>query len=253
MKTAIVGYGIVGRATHLGLLADDPAVTIKDINIDAYRDTLVQAHELIFVCVPTGNHADMQALLNLCQNLIDQNPKAELVIRSTIPPAYVESVRQVCGSDLVYCPEFLRERKWQQDCQERPVLLASEKPHILVTARLPADHFRVLDLQQLVMIKIMSNVMNAMRVTFANHVYDLCQSYGVDYAGVAPYLDAQQKRPDQSYLMVDQNLRGFGGKCLPKDLQFCIDEFDQRGIVQDLFSAIQTDNSRWPETVRQDL
>lgn len=253
MKTAIVGYGIVGRATHLGLLANDQSVTVRDIGLAPYKGNLIQDHDLIFICVPTADHADMQDLLDLCHDLRCTNAHAEIVIRSTIPPAYLANLQEICREQLVYCPEFLRERRWQQDCLERPLLVSQERTNARITSLLPADSFRLMPIDQLVMIKMMSNVMNAMRVTFANHVYDLCQSYGVDYSGVAPYLDAQQKRTDQSYLMVDANLRGFGGKCLPKDLQFCIDEFSQQGIQQELFSAIQTDNGRWPETVRQDL
>jgi len=55
----------------------------------------------------------------------------------------------------------------------------------------------------------------------------------------------------ESYLEVNEDLRGFGGKCLPKDLDFIINTFNQLGLSQTLFDSVKKDNEQWKITVRE--
>jgi UDPglucose 6-dehydrogenase len=96
---------------------------------------------------------------------------------------------------------------------------------------------------------MLSNNMAAARVVFANHMYELSKAVGADYSNVLnAYL---QVNHDQNYLEVTETMRAFGGKCLPKDLDFLIDTFTKLNIPQTYFTAMKEDNQLWPVTVRK--
>ena len=93
----------------------------------------------------------------------------------------------------------------------------------------------------------MCNNYSAMKVVFANHYYDICKKYGADYDVLLESFG--QARNSQSYMEVNENLRAYGGKCLPKDMDFSIDIFKNCK----LFQAIKDDNCKWKTTIRDDI
>jgi UDPglucose 6-dehydrogenase len=92
-----------------------------------------------------------------------------------------------------------------------------------------------------------SNNFATMRIAFANVFYDLSQSVGADYNTVKDMFFKIQQ--DQTYMEVPghDGTRGFGGKCLPKDLDFLIDTLDTHNIDQNWFKHIRELNKRWKE------
>jgi UDPglucose 6-dehydrogenase len=252
LKIAIVGYGVVGKATHLGLLNSDPDVTINDININQYAESIIESQDLIFVCIPTGNQNEILVAINLCRCLAESNPNAEIVVRSTIPVSYIADLNNACGGRLIYCPEFLRERKWDTDCYIRPILIASSMADLKFFNIVPQEDCTRKSLEEIAIIKLMANVFNSVRITFANHVYEYCKVNNADFNQVISFINNQQRNGLQSYLEVSDDLRGFGGKCLPKDLKFCIDDFEKQNLDQTFFTGIEQDNTSWPTTIRND-
>jgi UDPglucose 6-dehydrogenase len=79
-------------------------------------------------------------------------------------------------------------------------------------------------------------------------MYDLAQSANSDYNKVLSLWQLIENK--QTYLDVGDNLRGFGGKCLPKDLDFLIDTMSERNIEETLFTAVKQDNNKWPTTTK---
>ena len=75
-----------------------------------------------------------------------------------------------------------------------------------------------------------SNNFAIMRIAFANVFYDLSESVGADYDNVLSMW--QKVQQDQSYMEVPghDGTRGFGGKCLPKDLDFLIETLDKQTL-----------------------
>jgi UDPglucose 6-dehydrogenase len=252
LKIAIVGYGVVGKATHLGLLNKDTGVIIKDINIKQYATSVIESQDLIFVCIPTNNQKEIHIAINLCRCLAESNLEAEIVVRSTIPVSYITDLNKACGGRLVYCPEFLRERKWDTDCYIRPILIASSKSDLKFFNIVSEEDCTRKSLEEIAIIKLMTNVFNSMRVTFANHVYEYCKVNYADFDQVISFINNQQRHGLQTYLEVSDDLRGFGGKCLPKDLEFCIDDFQKQNLNQTFFTGIEQDNASWPTTIRND-
>jgi UDPglucose 6-dehydrogenase len=95
-----------------------------------------------------------------------------------------------------------------------------------------------------------SNVLAASKVVFANHFYDLSQKVNADYNKIED-IYKHVEHHDQSYLEVSDHLRAFGGKCLPKDLNFLISTMKEMHLKETYFTAIKQDNEQWPTTIRK--
>lgn len=248
MTAAIVGYGIVGRATHLSLYQNSEDVVTVDA--DTVRDFDAAKHDIIYICVPTSTHDDLLELTALVRRFRSEAPNAVVCIRSSVPVGYISHDLADVNDHIVYLPEFLRERRWQQDCQNNAWVIGSN--HGLHN-KIPIQDDRpryTTGIAEAEVLKMMVNSYAALRVVFANHVHDLAQAYGAQYTSVEKIYDAIQLR-DQNYLQVNPELRGFGGKCLPKDLDFLIGSFARAGLPQTLFDSVRDDNARWPTTVRK--
>ena len=245
MKLGIAGYGIVGKATHKGLL-NNSTVIIHDTSIGTSIEDLYICN-YVFFCIPTETDASIQLLVNDVRRLKVVNPNCKIVIRSTVPVGTCRMIEKIISDKIYYMPEFLRERVWETDCLNRPIIVGSD--HQQIPPWLSIQDCVFCSLEEAEIIKMLSNNMAAARVVFANHIYELSKAVGADYNNVLnAYL---QVNHDQNYLEVTETMRAFGGKCLPKDLDFLIDTFAKLNIPQTYFTAMKEDNQLWPVTVRK--
>ena len=245
MKLGIAGYGIVGKATHKGLLKDS-LVVIHDIARGTTIEDLYVC-KYVFFCIPTDTESSIQVLGDEIKRLKAVNPNCVIVIRSTVPVGTCNTIEKLINDKIYYLPEFLRERMWETDCFNRPLIVGSDNQQ--PPAWLEGQDCILCSLEEAEIIKMMSNNIAAARVVLANHFYELSKAVGADYKNV---LDAYlQVNHDQHYLEVNDNLRAFGGKCLPKDLEFLISTFSKLNLPQTYFTAMKEDNKQWPVTVRK--
>ena len=242
MKFGILGYGYVGKATHRGLL-NDAKVIVHDITFDTKREILKDA-DTVFVCIPTATQTDIDTVITEIQLIQEFNPSATFIIRSTLPLGSCERIQQEVG-DIIYIPEFLRERYWDTDCLKRPLIVGNDNKKL--PKWLLDEEIKTCSTTEAELIKMYSNNFAVMRIAFANVFYDLSENVGADYNKVLDmYLDVQQ---DQTYMEVPghDGTRGFGGKCLPKDLDFLIDTLEDQDINQNWFKHIRELNNGWKE------
>jgi UDPglucose 6-dehydrogenase len=245
MKLGIAGYGIIGKATHRGLL-NNSTVIIHDTSTSTSIEDLYICN-YVFFCIPTDTDASIQLLINNISRLKVVNPTCKIVIRSTLPVGTCRMIEKIISDKIYYMPEFLRERVWETDCLNRPIIVGSD--HQQIPPWLSIQDCVFCSLEEAEIIKMLSNNMAAARVVFANHIYELSKAVGADYNNVLnAYL---QVNHDQNYLEVTETMRAFGGKCLPKDLDFLIDTFAKLNIPQTYFTAMKEDNQLWPVTVRK--
>jgi len=238
-KFGILGYGYVGKATHKGLLKDAKAI-VYDIMFDMPKEVIYEA-DTVFICIPTITETDIDIVINEIKDLKQHNANVEIVIRSTLPLGACEQIQKEAGN-IVYMPEFLRERYWDTDCFKRPLVVGSDNG---IPQWLQDEEIKTCSTKEAELVKMYSNNFEVMRIAFANVFYDLAENVGADYNKVLDmYLDIQQ---DQTYMEVPghDGTRGFGGKCLPKDLDFLIETLDEKGIDQNWFKHIRELNKRW--------
>lgn len=245
MKLGIVGYGIVGKATHKGLL-NDSTVVIHDISTGTTIEDLHSCN-YVFFCIPTDTETSIQILIDEIKRLKAVNPASKIIIRSTVPVGTCSMIEKEINDSIYYMPEFLRERMWEEDCLNRPFIIGSADAPFPEWLR--GQEFISVTFEEAEVIKMLSNNMAAARVVFANHMYELSKAVGANYNNV---LNAYLKvNHDQNYLEVNEGMRAFGGKCLPKDLDFLISTFAKLNIPQTYFTAMKEDNTLWPVTVRK--
>ena len=236
MKFGILGHGFVGKATMLGLRLPNDTI-IHDLNLNTNRSILDDA-DVVFVCIPTNTQTDVNILISEIEQL-----KADtIIIRSTLPIGACERINKPC---VIYMPEFLRERHWETDCLNRPLIVGcnSEVPTWL------NDIYDIVtcSTKEAELVKMFSNNLAVMRIAFANTFYDLANSVDANYDAVKDMFLAVQ--PKQSYLDVPgfDNKQGFGGKCLPKDLDFLISTLDVHGMNSTVFKEIKKLNKVWQD------
>ena len=95
------------------------------------------------------------------------------------------------------------------------------------------------------LVKYTKNTFYAVKVTFANQLYDICQAMGEDWYAIRDIITAEQAQPiGPSHLdPIFGLMRGFGGKCLPKDSLALGVLADELGVKYALMDAIQEDNA----------
>lgn len=242
----IVGYGVVGKATKKALFPDE-SVIIHDIFLETSLEDVCSC-DLVFICIPTNTQQNIEELESLCLKISSLNSTIEIVVRSTVTPGFFDNLQEKIKNPLTYLPEFLRERYSLEDsinCK-RMFYATNCNNSLLVNFNRFNYKLRKLEFFELELLKMMRNNYHAMKVVFANHYYDMCKKYDVSYDNLLSAFN--KSKNGQSYLEVNDNLRGYGGKCLPKDIDFMIDIF---GDVE-LFKAIKNDNSKLKITVRED-
>jgi UDPglucose 6-dehydrogenase len=243
----IVGYGIVGKTTHQTLFPDNEVIIHDSSHNTNLKD--VFSCNLIIICVPTSNKKEVDIIKSICLEINQNNTEVEIVIRSTLPPGFFNELQTQINNPLTYLPEFLRERYASEDSLncKRLFYSTNASPSQLITFDKFNFKLRKINFSELELLKMMRNNYHAMKIVFANHYYDLCKKYNVDYNSLLNSFN--KSKNGQTYLDVNENLRGYGGKCLPKDIDFMIEEF---GDEVELFKSIKKDNLKWPITIRGD-
>ena len=244
MKFGILGYGYVGKATHKGLLKDSKAI-VYDTMFDVDKSIIYKA-DIVFICIPTNTREDIDVIIAEIKELQENRPDVKIIIRSTLPLGASTRIQAEVGP-IIYIPEFLRERYWDTDCLKRPLIVGYDVADFLPEC-LQDEEIYECGTDEAELVKMFANNFAVLRIAFANVFYDLAQSVGADYDVIKDMFFKIQQ--DQTYMEVPghDGTRGFGGKCLPKDLDFLIETLDAHGIDQNWFKHIRELNKGWQET-----
>ncbi|MCY9670648.1 hypothetical protein M5X11_38150 [Paenibacillus alginolyticus] len=92
------------------------------------------------------------------------------------------------------------------------------------------------------MAKYMENCFLALKVSFCNEFYDIAGAHGIDYNELREVW-LEDPRIGRSHTFVYEDSRGYGGKCLPKDVHALISMADEKEVNADLMKSVQRKNS----------
>ena len=252
----IIGKGIVGSTVN-HWLAKAHEVKIHDPLIGTTLDELLEETNFAYICVPTPQNpesggADISIIHEILCKLPDD---FQAVIKSTIPPGTVKSLEeQYPNLRIAYSPEFLVERNSIQDYGRQDILVVGTNDeelaetvfqhHIAAQIVVNEQCFKI-DPTSAEILKYSRNLFYAFKVIFSNQMYDISNELGANWSRVSELMTSTKHQLiGPSHLdPMHGEYRGFGGKCLPKDVSAITYLADELGVKYHILDAISEDNS----------
>lgn len=259
MKIGVIGAGFVGKAVFKGfsLYAETRLFDINpSLSVNSFEETVDS--DVVFICVPTPMSVDGSADLSMVKDTLNKaektNNKSIYVIKSTIPVGTTKEFSKLYNLRILHSPEFLTARTALIDfiTPTRTIIGGYDKEAINTICELFEDRFPGHPVIQMSgdeaeMVKYVANCFFATKITFFNEVKLLSDKLGMNWDSVMKGVLADG-RIAHSHTDVPghDGKPGFGGACLPKDINAFILTMKMNGIspMQLIATKDQNNNIR---------